>query len=133
MKKLFFAITAAAALVGCSAPEHIKSDLRAPAYPLITIDPYTSAWSGADNLYDNNIIHWTEKDFPLLGVLRVDGKPYRFMGIEGDFYTPIAAMGDEFPWEATYTLDKPNGDWTAADYNDKNWKKSAAPFGRSGE
>ncbi|MBQ5715770.1 MAG: DUF4964 domain-containing protein, partial [Alistipes sp.] len=45
MKKLFFAIAATAALAGCSAPQQIKSDLRAPAYPLITIDPYTSAWS----------------------------------------------------------------------------------------
>ncbi|MBQ3535316.1 MAG: DUF4965 domain-containing protein [Alistipes sp.] len=133
MKKLFLAIAAFASVVGCSAPEQIKSDLRAPAYPLITIDPYTSAWSGADNLYDNNVIHWTEKDFPFIGVLRVDGKPYRFMGIEGDSYTPIAAMGDESPWEATYTLDKPKGDWTKADYNDKKWQKSLAPFGRPGE
>ena len=128
MKKLFFAIAAAAALVGCSAPQQIKSDLRAPAYPLITIDPYTSAWSGADNLYDRQVMHWTEKDFPLLGVIKVDGKPYRFMGVEDDMLTPIAAIGYDIPWEATYTLDKPAGDWTAVNYNDSKWQKSYAPF-----
>ena len=128
MKKLFFAIAAAAALAGCSAPQQIKSDLRAPAYPLITIDPYTSAWSGADNLYDHQVMHWTEKDFPLLGVIKVDGKPYRFMGVEDDMLTPIAAIGYDIPWEATYTLDKPAGDWTAVNYNDSKWQKSYAPF-----
>lgn len=35
---------AAAMLSSCGAPQDIKSDkneLRAPAYPLVTIDPYT--------------------------------------------------------------------------------------------
>ena len=129
MKKLFFAIAALAAMVGCSAPQQVKNDLRAPAYPLITIDPYTSAWSGADNLYDRQVMHWTEKDFPLLGVVKVDGKPYRFMGIEEDLYIAIAPMGYDVPWDAAYTLDKPAGDWTAANYNDSKWNKSKAPFG----
>ena len=129
MKKLFFAIAAAAALVGCSAPQQIKSDLRAPAYPLITIDPYTSAWSGADNLYDRQVMHWTQRDFPFVGVLRVDGKPYRFMGVEDEIFIRIAAMGFETPWEASYTLEKPAGNWTKADVNASKWQKSKAPFG----
>ena len=83
--KRFFSITLSIivlVMTGCGNPPQVASDLRAPAYPLITIDPYTSAWSGADNLYDRQVMHWTEKDFPLLGVIKVDGKPYRFMGIE---------------------------------------------------
>ena len=64
-----------------NAPKHIVNELRAPAYPLITIDPYTSAWSSTDNLYDSQVIHWTEKDFPLTGILTVDGTDYRFMGV----------------------------------------------------
>ncbi len=132
MKKLSFALTVLTALfMGCSAPQQIKSDLRAPAYPLITIDPYTSAWSGADNLYDRQVMHWTEKDYPLLGVLKVDGTPYRFMGVEEDLLLSIAPMGCDVPWEAAYTLSKPAGDWTAANYNDSKWDKSEAPFGFS--
>ena len=58
------------------------NELRAPAYPLVTIDPYTSAWSMYDNLYDGSIRHWTGKDFPLIGAIEVDGQTYRFMGTE---------------------------------------------------
>ena len=133
MRQLFSTLIAIAALasIGCSAPEQVKSDLRAPSYPLITIDPYTSAWSPADNLYDRQIMHWTEKDFPFVGVLRVDGKTYRFMGIEQDLMTPIAPMGREAAWQADYTLDKPAGNWTAKEYNSSKWKKGAAPFGKN--
>ncbi len=59
-----------------------QNALRAPAYPLITIDPYTSCWSEGDYLYDNHTTHWTGQPFPLVGALRVDGKTYRFMGID---------------------------------------------------
>ena len=34
-----------------------KNELRAPAYPLVTIDPYTSGWSFNDHLYDGTIKH----------------------------------------------------------------------------
>lgn len=54
--------------------------LRPPAVPLITIDPYTSCWSFADRLYDRWPRHWTGTDMALCGMVRVDGKPMRFMG-----------------------------------------------------
>ena len=50
-----------------------ESQLRAPAYPLVSIDPYTSGWSFTDQLNADQTRHWTGKPFPLLGVLRVDG------------------------------------------------------------
>ena len=56
---------------GSSYAEVIKNDLRAPAWPLVTIDPYTSAWSMSDNLYDGPVKHWTGKDFPLIGAVTV--------------------------------------------------------------
>ena len=54
--------------------------MRPPAVPLVTIDPYTSCWSFADRLYDNWPRHWTGTEFALCGLVRVDGKPMRFMG-----------------------------------------------------
>jgi glutaminase A-like protein/uncharacterized protein DUF5127/uncharacterized protein DUF4964 len=54
--------------------------MRPPAVPLVTIDPYTSCWSFADRLYDDWPRHWTGAECALCGLVRVDGKPMRFMG-----------------------------------------------------
>ena len=59
-----------------------KNALRAPSYPLIMIDPYTSIWSFTDQLNEDATRHWTGKEQGLLGVIEVDGVSYRFMGKE---------------------------------------------------
>jgi hypothetical protein len=107
----------------------IKNDLRAPAYPLVTIDPYTSAWAFADNLYDSDIKHWTGKDFPMIGALRVDGKTYRFMGVENAPVKAIAPISYESAWTGNYTFDKPADGWEHSGFNDSKWKTSEAAFG----
>ena len=109
--------------------EHVRNDLRAPAYPLITIDPYTSAWSAADNLYDAPVTHWTGAEHHLLGVVTVDGIPYRFLGqapVEKRF---IARMSDKTGWPASYTLSKPSGNWMEIGYDDSKWTKGEGGFG----
>ena len=108
MKKLFMAVAAVAALaVSCSAPQQVKNEMRAPAYPLITIDPYTSAWSPSNNLYDSQVMHWTEKKFPFVGTLRVDGQLYRFMGQEEPTISALAPMSVEEAWWGRYLEAKP--------------------------
>ena len=54
--------------------------LRAPAYPLITIDPFFSVWSQADRLTDENTVHWTSRPNTISGIVTVDGKDYRVIG-----------------------------------------------------
>ena len=54
--------------------------LRAPAYPLITVDPFFSIWSMCDKLNEDNTKHWTGSENRLEGVAIVDGERYCFMG-----------------------------------------------------
>lgn len=53
---------------------------RPTAIPLITVDPYFSIWSFLDNLYDDVTRHWTGQRNAMLGLIKIDGKTYRFMG-----------------------------------------------------
>lgn len=59
--------------------------LRPPAVPLITVDPYFSIWSPADELYSEETVHWTGKDNILEGIITIDGEDYRFMGNNRDY------------------------------------------------
>ena len=106
-----------------------ENSLRAPAVPLVTIDPYTSAWSFADQLNDESVRHWTGRDYPLLGGIRVDGKSYRFMGMDDIQVTSVIGTASDGLWEADYTMSQPAGDWFAEAYDPKGWKRGKAAFG----
>ena len=53
---------------------------RPPAVPLVAVDPYFSIWSCDDKLTDDWTKHWTGLSHGMVGMLKVDGKVYRFMG-----------------------------------------------------
>ena len=115
-----------------SIPVIVTKNLRAPAYPLITIDPYTSAWSAADHLYDDAVVHWTGKRFGLIGALRVDGQVYRFMGKEEIPRKAILPMADQGVWSGQYNFKTPAFGWEKPGFDASKWKAGKGAFGSPG-
>jgi hypothetical protein len=64
----------------CAEPASKRHPFRPPAVPLVTHDPYFSVWSTRDRLTDDWSRHWTGAVHAMVGMARIDGKPYRFLG-----------------------------------------------------
>ena len=107
----------------------LSNSIRPPAVPLITIDPYTSGWSFADNLYDESVKHWTGKKFPLLGVIKVDNVLFRFMGTEEVELLPVVSTSIQSGWNGKYVTTEPGENWFQQNFDDSKWKSATGAFG----
>lgn len=58
-------------------------DMRLPAYPLVTIDPFFSIWSRSDTLTAADTTLWTGHRKRIVGKVNAGGKEYTFLG-KGD-------------------------------------------------
>ncbi len=83
--------------------------MRAPALPIINIDPYFSVWTEESLL--ETTVHWTGSPNTILGRVFVDGEEYRFLGdnVKGS-KTPEMKVEkvelDAFSTFITYSNDK---------------------------
>jgi len=85
MRNLLTAIIVAFIASLAIAAEPVPWKFRPPAVPLVTHSPYFSIWSMSDRLTDAPTKHWTGAQHGMCGMIKVEGKNYRFLGppIEG--------------------------------------------------
>ena len=76
---------------------------KAPAYPLITHNPYFSVWSFTDKLNESVTKHWTGSAQSMVGYLKVDDKMYRFLGEEDSSVVAEKAKQTSLNMNATQT------------------------------
>jgi len=139
MRKLLLSALLAVAATACAQTANFfkpytATDLRLPSVPLIVNDPYFSIWSPYDKLTDGTTRHWTNAEKPILGLLRVDGTTYRFMGAQQEYIlASMAPMADEEAWEGKVSHDKQNGEgWTKPSFDDNSWRTEKAAWGSEG-
>ena len=80
------------ALFAQSPAAHLPEGLlpiRAPAYPLVTHDPYFSIWSFDDLLTRTWTRHWSGSTQALSSMVRIDGKAFRLMGLAPETIPPF--------------------------------------------
>lgn len=137
MKKVLWLVLGAFSMVSCVAGSvqvvetgNVVNEVRPPATPLVTVDPYFSIWSAADRATDVPTTHWTGNHHPLVAAVRVDGQVYRVLGkAEPKLEVCLPTIGVE-PWRARYVMNrKPSGDWTSVDYDDSGWAEGRGAFG----
>ena len=92
---------------------------KMPAYPLITHDPYFSIWSFSDELNATTTRHWTGADQSMVGIIRVDGKTYKFLGDLQHPTEKIIPFGEGHPVDCQYTETAPEKNWMQPDFNDE--------------
>ena len=78
--------------------------MRPPAAPLITIDPYFSIWSTSDELSADWPHHWTGTIHALQSMVRVDGTAYRIMGTMPKIDTVTQKSLTVLPTRTVYEL-----------------------------
>ncbi len=108
------------------------TELRLPSVPVVISDPYFSIWSPYDKLTDGSTTHWTGKKKPIEGLLRVDGKTYRFMGESPQIAQTIVPMADEEAWKARMVTKDPGEGWEKPGFDDSSWTEATGAIGSLG-
>ena len=138
---LMLAAFAGATFVQAQTPDcfepYVQTSLRLPSVPLLVNDPYFSFWSPYDRLTDGTVKHWDNQQKAMDGLLRVDGKVYRFMGAQRNTkLMSIAALGSKAGYRAkvrTTLTESMTNTWMNLDFGENSWQTQTGPWGTKSE
>ena len=101
---------------------------KAPAYPLITHDPYFSVWSFSDIATESTTRHWTGSGQSIMAYVKVDGKVYSVLGKSEKVFQTVTPASDEMAYDVKYTESKPEESWMKPSFDDSKWKSGTGPI-----
>lgn len=101
-----------------------------PEHTLIALTPELSMRTHGTTLHTQYLRLHNDKEFPLVGILRVNGKSYRFMGGDSLRVLPLAPLSnDSCGWNAKFSYLHPGVGWEKQEYDDSQWQKGKGAFG----
>ena len=138
---LLLAVLATATIIQAQNQDYFtpykQTALRLPSVPLLLNDPYFSFWSPYDKLTDGTTKHWDNQQKAMDGLLRVDGKVYRFMGSQRSTkLLAVAPMGNKGGYKAkvrTSLTASMTDTWMNLDFNESGWGTQTGPWGTKNE
>lgn len=118
-------------MCACSFPKNKNLSLIASTeHTLLAITPDFTLKVSGDTINKTYPLLRNDNKFPIIGILRVDGKSFRFWGGDSLRIIPIAALSDDSAgWQGKYSYLYPGKGWEKKEYNDSLWNESEGAFG----
>lgn len=120
-------------IYACACPDEKTPRLSAivpTEHTLLAVTPSLSLQLTGDTLNKSYPQLRTGKAFPITGILRVDGIPYRFMGGDSLRISPLAPLSkDTVGWTGKYSFLFPEKGWEQRVYDDSWWSEGKGAFG----
>ena len=105
-------------------------DISFSGHTLLAIAPGFTIKATEDTLNKTYPCLRSGKMFPLTGILKVDGKSYRFLGGDSLRISSLAPLSNEnLGWQGKYSYLFPGRGWEQREYNDSLWNKGKGAFG----
>lgn len=118
-------------LCSCLRQEIVNSSgICLSEHTLLAITPDFSIKMTGDTLTKNYLELRSGHIFPMTGILRVDGKAYRFMGGDSLRAISLAPLADDsLGWQGKFSYLFPGEGWEQKEYDDSLWNEGKGALG----
>lgn len=97
---------------------------------LMTLSPEFTVKTVGDKLHKQYSRLNSGREFAMVGILRVNGKSYRFMGGDSLRVSPLVPLSsDSCGWKSTYSYFHPGEGWVQPEFDDSHWSVGEGAFG----